>query len=95
MDKISDNSGTGVPEGVEGAEGGCRMLCRIEKAYGIYKSSEIYLKDVKDDYGKQKIARLRFEFARHELLSLLDEARDMGIIFGNNELVRDFFNTDA
>lgn len=52
---------------------------KIEKAYDMYKISEIFLNDVKDDYGKFKIAKLRLEFARHELISLLSEAIEKGI----------------
>jgi hypothetical protein len=64
---------------------------KIEDAYKVFKISEVFLKDVKDDYGKLKIARLRLEFARHELLILLDEAREKGIKLNNNELIKGFF----
>lgn len=58
----------------------CRdIIEKIEKAYDLYKISEIYLNDVRDDYGKLKIARLRHDFARHELISLLTEAIEKGI----------------
>ncbi|MCX7921726.1 MAG: hypothetical protein N3B21_06900 [Clostridia bacterium] len=67
------------------------LLKKIEKAYKIYKISEVFLKDVNDDYGKLKIARLRLDFARHELMTLLNEARNRGVKLGDNEVVKKFF----
>lgn len=67
---------------------------RIEKAYSLYKMSEVFLNDVRDDYGKLKIARLRLEFARHELECVLSEARERGIKLDDNELVKDFYQLE-
>lgn len=67
---------------------------KIEKAFEIYRTSELFLKDVSDDYGKIKIARLRLEFARHELLELLKKAREIGLNPMKMEPVRHFFNLD-
>lgn len=66
------------------------LLERIENAYRIYKLSEVFLNDVSDDYGKQKIAELRFEFARHQLLVLLKEARDKGVKWTDVEVIKNF-----
>lgn len=71
------------------------LVEKIDKAYSIYKMSEIFLNDVADDYGKLKIARLRLEFARHELLTLIDEARIKGIKLNNNEVINRFFYPDS
>lgn len=70
------------------------LLNRLENAYKVYKLSEVFLNDVNDDYGKQKIARLRLEFARHELQTLMQEAREKGIKWQNNEMVRKYFFRD-
>lgn len=55
------------------------LVNKIENAYKVFKMSEMYLNDVSDDYGKKKIARLRYEFAQHELMKLLQEASKEGI----------------
>lgn len=62
---------------------------RLEKALKVYKMSELYLKDVEDDYGKLKIARLRFDFARHELSELMEEAAGLSINLGEMEIFKD------
>ena len=68
------------------------LIEKVENAYKIYKVSEVYLNNVFDDYGKLKIARLRLEFARHELFILLDEAKDSGVDWKNNEMIRNFLH---
>lgn len=55
------------------------LIKRIEAAFNIYKISEIYAKDVADDCQKLKTARHSLDFAHHELVVLLDEAREKGI----------------
>lgn len=72
-----------------------RLMERIEQAYRIYKISEVYLNDVADDYGKLKIARLRMEFARHELVSLLNEASAKGIKWSDHEFFKNYFYPDS
>lgn len=67
------------------------LINKIEQAYKIYKISEVYLNDVSDDYGKQKLARLRLEFARHELAVLLEEARSKGIKLEDNEFANKYY----
>ena len=67
------------------------LMGKIENTYKIYKLNEVFLRNVNDDYGKEKIARLRCEFARHELLTLLDEARNRGIKVNDNEIFKKFF----
>lgn len=71
------------------------LINKLEEAYKIYKLSEMFLNDVGDDYGKQKIARLRFEFARHELLSLMQEAREKGVPWENSDMIRQYFYPDS
>jgi hypothetical protein len=70
------------------------LVEKIEKAYKVYKISEMFFKNVYDDYGKQKIAQLRMDFARHELETLLDEAREKGVKLKNNELIKKFYYTN-
>lgn len=72
-----------------------KLVEKVENAYRIYKLSELFLKDVNDDYGKLKIARLRLEFARHELLVLLQEARDRGIKISDNEMIKKFYHPES
>lgn len=67
----------------------------IEQAYRTYKLSELYLKDVDDDYGKLKIARLRLEFARHRLLELMKEASVKGVKLTNQDLLKNFYYPDS
>lgn len=71
------------------------LISKLESAYQVYKLSETFLSDVSDDYGKQKIARLRFEFARHQLLTLMQEAGERGIQWENSEMIRKYFYTDS
>ncbi|MCX8129352.1 MAG: hypothetical protein N3I35_04535 [Clostridia bacterium] len=82
-----------------GANYDSELLGRIECAYRIYKLSEMFLRDVENDYtkdyGKLKIARLRYEFAQHEMLSLLKEARAKGIRWRDNEFIRKCFYPDT
>lgn len=66
--------------------GNADLLERLENAYKLYKMCEGILKDVKDDYGKQKIARLRYEFARHELSILMREAHGKGISWKRSDV---------
>ena len=76
-------------------EESAELIRKLENAYKIYKLSELFLQDVGDDYGKQKIARLRFAFARHELLTLMQEAREKGIQWENSEMLRKYFYPDS
>jgi len=64
------------------------MIEKLEDAYKIFKISEVYLKDVSDDYGKQKIAKLRYDFAKHRLAQLWEEASKIGIEWGDSEIMR-------
>lgn len=58
------------------------LLERIGKTYEFLKLSEIYLSDVRDDYGKKKIARLRVDFVRHQLELLIRECFARGLKHG-------------
>jgi hypothetical protein len=71
-----------------------KLIEKIENAYKLCKLSEVYLEDVEDDYGKQKIATLRLKFARHELLNLLEKAREQGIKLKDNDMIMSFFHSD-
>lgn len=65
-----------------------KMLKKLEDAYKIFQISELYLKDVSDDYGKQKIAKLRYDFAKHKLAELWEEASKYGIEWDDSEIMR-------
>jgi hypothetical protein len=58
------------------------LLEKIDNTYNFMKLNEIYLQDIKDDYGKQKIARLRVQFVRHQLDLLIRECLARGIKHG-------------
>jgi len=70
------------------------LITEIEEAFKTYKISEVYLNDVADDYGKLKIARLRMDFARHKMLTLLEEAKDKGIKARDCEIINTFLYSD-
>lgn len=71
------------------------LIEKIEEAFKIYKLSELFLKDVSDDYGKLKIARLRLDFARHELLTLMEEAKCKGVELKNSAIIEKFLHPDS
>jgi hypothetical protein len=56
-----------------------QLLFQLDRSIRECKLSQVYLNDVVDDYGKIKVAKLRFEFARHEYLNLLKEAKTRGL----------------
>ena len=58
------------------------LVDKVQNTYNFLKLCEIYLKDVKDDYGKKKIASLRVDFARHQLDLLMRECLARGIKTG-------------
>ncbi len=60
------------------------LLDKIQKTYQFLQLSEIYLSDVKDDYGKKKIAGLRVDFIRHQLDLLIKECFARGLKHGLN-----------
>ncbi len=60
------------------------LLDKIQKTYQFLKLSEIYLSDVKDDYGKKKIASLRVDFVKHQLDLLIRECFTRGLKHGLN-----------
>lgn len=55
------------------------LVDKVQYTYKFLKLCEIYLKDVKDDYGKKKIASLRVDFVRHQLDLLMRECLARGI----------------
>jgi hypothetical protein len=55
------------------------LIEKVQNTYKFLKLSEIYLKDVKDDYGKKKIASYRVDFVRHQLDLLMRECFARGI----------------
>lgn|GEM_PF-1744380 len=62
-----------------------QILSRLCNAIKQCKLCQLYLKDVSDDYAKVKIAKLRYEFVRHEYFSLLNEAKARGLKIGEEE----------
>ncbi len=58
------------------------LVNRVEKTYEFLKLSEIYLSDVKDDYGKKKIASLRVDIVSHQLELLIRECFARGLKHG-------------
>lgn len=58
------------------------LLQRVEKTYEFLKLCEIYLKDVKDDYGKKKIASLRVDIVAYQLELLMRECFTRGLKHG-------------
>jgi hypothetical protein len=59
------------------------LIDKIEEAHKVYESCETSLNKWIDDYGEYKIAKLRLEFARHELINLIKIAEEKGINIDN------------
>ncbi len=74
----------------------CEIRKKLQDAFEIYNLSETFLRDIENDspkdYGKFKIARLRFEFAKQNLLAVIDEARNMGVKCDKEQLLKNFNN---
>ncbi|HEX2926031.1 MAG TPA: hypothetical protein VHP38_07225 [Ruminiclostridium sp.] len=60
------------------------LLEKVNDTYKFMRLNEIYQKNTRDDYGKQKIARLRVQFIRHQLDLLLRECFARGLKHGLN-----------
>ncbi len=60
------------------------LIDKIEDVYKAYESCETSLNKWIDDYGEYKIAKLRLEFIRHELINLIKIAEENGIDVGND-----------
>lgn len=60
------------------------LLDKVQNTYKFLQLSEIYLSDVKDDYGKKKIAGLRVDFIRYQLELLIKECFVRGLNHGLN-----------
>ncbi len=58
------------------------LLQRVEKTYEFLKLCEIYLQNVKDDYGKKKIASLRVDIINYQLELLIKECFVRGLKHG-------------
>ncbi len=58
------------------------LLQRVEKTYEFLKLCKIYLEDVKDDYGKKKIAGLRVDIISYQLELLIRECFVRGLKHG-------------
>ncbi|AEY65262.1 hypothetical protein [Clostridium sp. BNL1100] len=58
------------------------LLEKTKDTYKFLKLNEIYLKNIRDDYGKQKIAQLRVKFIRHQLELLIRECFSRGLKHG-------------
>ncbi len=64
------------------------IMLQFNESMKEYKLFQIYLQDVNDDHEKIKVAKLKFENAKHKYEELLQEMkkrdihveRDMGII---------------
>ena len=52
-----------------------QLIFKLDQSLKTCKLFQLYLKDVTDDYAKIKRAKLKFEFAKHEYLTLLQEAK--------------------
>jgi len=65
------------------------LINKVHNTKKFLKLCEIYLKNVRDDYGKKKIAGLRVDFARHQLDLLMRECLARGIKdeLGSNYLI--------
>jgi hypothetical protein len=59
------------------------LIDKIEEAHKAYESCEMSLNKWIDDYGEYKIAKLRLEFVRHELIHLIKIAEEKGIDVDN------------
>lgn len=70
------------------------LVQKIEDACRLYKLNEVFLNDVEGDFDKQKCARRKLEFVRQELLMLMEQARQKGVKFHQNQLIQRFFHTD-
>ncbi|HEY9059772.1 MAG TPA: hypothetical protein VIO64_04605 [Pseudobacteroides sp.] len=64
---------------------------RIEEAYKVYESCEATLNKWIDDYGEYKIAKLRLEFAKYELINLIKAAEEKEIDI-DNDIKKIFFS---
>lgn len=62
-----------------------QILDKLCSTIKQFKLCQLYLKDVSDDYGKVKIAKLRYEFIKHECFNLLNEAKARGLKLGEEE----------
>ncbi|ACL75679.1 hypothetical protein [Ruminiclostridium cellulolyticum] len=60
------------------------LLEKTKDTYRFLKLNEIYLKNIRDDYGKQKIAQLRVQFIHHQLDLLIRECFARGLKHGLN-----------
>lgn len=58
------------------------LLKRVGKTHEFLKLCEIYLQDVKDDYGKKKIASLRVDIVRYQMDILIKECFVRGLKHG-------------
>lgn len=70
------------------------VIQKIENAYKNYKLCEFFHNDVNDDYGKKKIARLRMEFAYHELMMLIKQAVEQGVKLDESEMLKKMLYAD-
>ena len=55
------------------------LMDKAKNTYRFLKLNEIYLKNIRDDYGKQKIAQLRVKFIHHQLDLLIRECFSRGL----------------
>ena len=60
------------------------LLQKVQITYKFLQLCKIYLKDVKDDYGKKKIASLRVDIVSYQLELLIKECFARGINHGLN-----------
>ena len=70
-----------------------QLIFKLDQSLKTCKLFQLYLKDVTDDYGKIKMAKLKFEFAKHEYLTLLKEAKQRELSTREqNNMTNVFFN---
>ncbi|MGE4284631.1 MAG: DUF2508 family protein [Clostridia bacterium] len=62
-----------------------QLLHKLDKSIRECKISQMYLNDVFDDYGKIKVAKLRFEFARTEYFELLKEVKSRNLMVAEDD----------
>lgn len=55
------------------------LLDNIQNTYEFLTLCKVYMEDVRDDYGKKKIACLRVNFLQHQLNLLMRECSARGI----------------
>ncbi|MDP4180381.1 MAG: hypothetical protein Q8942_04725 [Bacillota bacterium] len=64
------------------------LIDKIDDAYKVFETCKSSVEESFVDYGELKIAKLRLDFARHELITLIKIAEDKGINIENSNMKR-------